>query len=504
MIQYFHTLFLDAEQRSIAMKPKKILTILLAAALSVSLCQTPAAEAASFKDTAGHQAEEAIDLFATLKILEGDGNGHFFPDQAISRGDMCTILDRVFTYTQTVPNTFPDLDETMWYAEPMLKLNALGIILGDGSGIRPLDTIRWDEALVMIARAFGITEQPDTPLPYAVDEWAHGYIAAMGAAGYLPSDQIDPTAAFTRADTVTILDNVIDDLGWSAAGKVLILKKLVPIIEGVPTSNYNNDAFYTENGRIYYNDGVTPVSYGIDVSTHQNEIDWNAVAADGVDFAIIRLGFRGYGSEGTVNLDKYFHQNMTGALAAGLDVGVYFFSQAITVQEAIDEANFVLEHLAGYPVTYPVVFDWENVSTTSARTHNLSTATLNACAVAFCDTISNAGYDPMVYFNGYLGLLRYDLSAIDDYPFWYAYYNGIYPNLYYDFQIWQYSSSGSVAGINGKVDMNICFGGRYGSNRVDPVSPPAETGDPAPSEDPSFTPAETDEPSLDDPAPSES
>ena len=505
------------------MKPVKFLSACLSGALALGLCLAPAG-AASFTDTVGHVAEEAISLFADLKILEGDGNGHFFPDQSITRGDLCTILNRVFTYTESVPNTFPDLDESMWYAEPMLKLCAAGIVQGDGTGIRPLDTIRWDEALVMIARAFGIEEQPDGVLPFPVDSWAAGYVSALLSAGYLPSDQIDPAAPFTRADTVTILNNIISDLGWSSAGKVLILKQLVPILEGVATSHYDRDSFYEADGRIYYDDGVTPVTYGIDVSTHQNEIDWNAVAADGIDFAIIRLGYRGYGQEGTLNLDKYFEQNINGALAAGLDVGVYFFSQAITAEEAVEEANFVLQYLEGYDITYPVVFDWENVSTTSARTHNLDSATLNACAVAFCDTIAAAGYQPMVYFNGYLGLLRYDLSAIDDYPFWYAYYNGVYPNLYYDFQMWQYSSSGSVAGIEGKVDLNICFGGQYGQSHggtippreeeaADPSEPlPEETTPPeetapaeteAPEETPSFTPAETDSPSLDDPAPSE-
>ena len=132
------------------MKPVKFLSACLSGALALGLCLAPAG-AASFTDTVGHVAEEAISLFADLKILEGDGNGHFFPDQSITRGDLCTILNRVFTYTESVPNTFPDLDESMWYAEPMLKLCAAGIVQGDGTGIRPLDTIRWDEALVMIA-----------------------------------------------------------------------------------------------------------------------------------------------------------------------------------------------------------------------------------------------------------------------------------------------------------------------------------------------------------------
>lgn len=471
------------------MKAKRILSVLSAAALSFSLC-IPLAGAASFPDIEGHEAEAAINLFADLGILKGDETGNFHPDRTITRSEMCAILNRVFSYTERAENTFPDLDETKWYADDMLRLNAQGIVLGDDKGnINPLTTIRWDEALTMISRAFGLPVDPELSLAYEVPQWAHGYIAPMSEAGYLPGGEIDPAAPFTRADTVIVLNNIIDDLGWQSTGKLYILKKLVPIIDGVAVSTYDRSAFYSENGRIYYDDGVIVPTYGIDVSNHQKEIDWTAVAGDGIDFAIIRTGFRGYGTAGTINLDSYFHQNMEGALAAGLDVGVYFFSQAISVEEAIEEANFVLEQLEGYELTYPVIYDWENISTTSARTQGLDSATLNACAVAFCETVAAAGYQPMVYFNGYLGLLRYDVSAIDDYPFWYAVYGRSTPNMYYDFQMWQYSDSGSVAGIEGRVDMDICFG-YYGQPHTggEPSENPGENAETGTEGNPEETP----------------
>src|SRR5699024_10816934 len=130
----------------------------------------------------------------------------------------------------------------------------------------------------------------------------------------------------------------------------------------------------------------------IDVSSHQGEIDWQKVATSGVEFVFIRLGYRGYGSEGTLNLDPYFKQNLAGAKAAGLKVGIYFFSQAISVEEAREEAQFVLSYLAGTQLDYPVVYDWEPISGASARTDGLDSVTLTDCAITFCETVAQAGY----------------------------------------------------------------------------------------------------------------
>lgn len=457
------------------MKFRRIVTALSAAALTLCL-STAASGAVSFTDTVDHPAESVIRQFATLKILEGDGYGHFFPDLSISRGDMCTILDRVFIYTDRAPNTFTDLNEKKWYAEPMLKLNALGIVQGDGNLIRPLDTIRWDEALVMIARAFGLEEDFDLALPVEVGRWARGYLAAMWKAGYFSMEDFDPAAPFSRADTVITLNNVVSDLGWTVTGKIKIANKLVPIQESVPVYQYDTESFYEKDGRYYYDDGVTPVAYGIDVSAYQKEIDWQAVAADGIDFALIRVGYRGWGEAGRLVIDEYFEANMQGAREAGLDLGVYFFSQAVTPQEAEEEARLVLECLDGQPLTYPVIFDWETISGVNGRANKLDTETLHACARAFNSVISAAGYQPMAYFSQSLGLLKYDLSRLTDYPFWLAYYaSEPDPNFYYNFRMWQYSSTGKVAGIEGNVDMNICF---YPFGRVHEDRPDETATDP--------------------------
>ena len=225
-------------------------------------------------------------------------------------------------------------------------------------------------------------------------------------------------------------------------------------IKGVDRNRYDPQAFtQEENGWITYEKNGRKALTGIDVSVYQGDIDWEAVAQSGVEFAIIRLGYRGY-SQGAIQLDRNFEQNMRGALEAGLDVGVYCFSQATTVLEAEEEADFVLELIDGYDLTYPVVFDWENITYDTARTDGIDSQTLTALADAFCRRVEEAGYQPMIYFNQYLAYLMYDLEGITQWPFWLAEYNET-PGFYYTFQMWQYTDAGQVDGIQGEVDLNL-------------------------------------------------
>ncbi len=194
---------------------------------------------------------------------------------------------------------------------------------------------------------------------------------------------------------------------------------------------------------------------GIDVSYYQGEIDWKQVKEAGIRFAIIRLGYRGYGEEGKLVEDKNAFDNLEGALKAGLDVGVYFFSQAITVEEALEEADFVLERIKKYDLTMPVVYDWEYISE-EARTAKMDRRTLTDCYKAFCGKIAEAGYTPMPYFNTYQSRDLMILSELEDYPFWLALYSSrmTFP---YRIEMWQYTDSGKVPGIEGNVDINMYF-----------------------------------------------
>ena len=176
-----------------------------------------------------------------------------------------------------------------------------------------------------------------------------------------------------------------------------------------------------------------------------------------MEYAIIRLGFRGMGTQGTCELDPYFKQNVEGAKAAGIEVGVYFFTQATTVEEAKEEAKFVIDNLKGYDITWPVVFDTEEITSyKAARANKLSREVRTACTKAFLEEIEAAGYTPMLYANTRWSVLKLDMAELADYDFWYAYY-GDDPYYPYRFTMWQYTSNGTVNGIKGKADLNISF-----------------------------------------------
>ena len=177
-----------------------------------------------------------------------------------------------------------------------------------------------------------------------------------------------------------------------------------------------------------------------------------------MDFAIIRLGYRGY-TQGAIQTDSCFFQNIQGALDAGLDVGVYFFSQAITPEEARQEADYTLSLLESYPITCPVVYDWEPITfAEGARTDQLEHEVLTQCAAAFCQRVAQAGYTPAVYFNQEMGYFSFDLKELSPFQFWLAEYDS-YPSFYYGFTLWQYTHEGRVDGIQTPVDWNLDFSG---------------------------------------------
>lgn len=226
----------------------------------------------------------------------------------------------------------------------------------------------------------------------------------------------------------------------------------------VPENNYEHKKFTDgEDGFRRY----PGASVGIDVSEFQQEIDWYAVKAGGVDFAIIRLGYRGM-TQGLLQEDSRFQENMLGADSAGLKRGVYFFSQAVSEEEARAEAEYVLEKLDGAELDYPVVFDWEDpvpsetLPAETLRALDCPGATVTKCAAAFCQRIEKEGYQACVYFNKHQAYNFYDLEELKDYDFWYAEYNPL-PSVCYGFRTWQYSDQGTVPGIETAVDLDICF-----------------------------------------------
>ena len=220
-----------------------------------------------------------------------------------------------------------------------------------------------------------------------------------------------------------------------------------------PDANpYGPGDFSFENGYLTCTAGESLL--GVDVSEHQGQIDWEQVAQAGVAFAIIRVGFRGYGS-GKLVADELAAANIEAAQAAGLKVGAYFYSQAISEEEAVEEARFAMEILEGYTLDMPLVYDWEYVSE-DARTGTVDAETVTACTAAFCDTVKAGGYTPMFYFNLHLADSLFLLPELTEYPFWLAMYSDQMTYLY-KIGMWQYTSSGTVPGIEGGVDINLYF-----------------------------------------------
>ena len=190
---------------------------------------------------------------------------------------------------------------------------------------------------------------------------------------------------------------------------------------------------------------------GIDVSSHQGHIRWQEVADSGIQFAMIRLGYRGY-DDGALHVDEKAKENLTAARAAGLKIGAYFFSQALTEAEAREEAALALQVLDGMALDLPLSYDWEHVSP-DARTGAMAPEALTACVHAFCEDVAAAGYEPMIYFNHDLSQTLLDLDAVDRYPFWFARY-AEEADFHRPMRMWQWTDQGTVPGIDEKTDLD--------------------------------------------------
>lgn len=205
----------------------------------------------------------------------------------------------------------------------------------------------------------------------------------------------------------------------------------------------------------YYEDGKQISYVGADISKYQDYVDFVKLKKAGINFVMLRVAARGYGS-GQLVLDEYFLDNLKRATDAGLDVGVYFFSQAINETEAIEEANMVLQNVKDYKITYPVAFDMEYIPNDTARIDKLSKTEKTAIAKAFLDTVKNAGYKPMIYGNKEWLIKEIDMSKLTAYDVWLAQEEDI-PDYPYKFTMWQYSTDSTVDGIAGYADLNISF-----------------------------------------------
>lgn len=212
-----------------------------------------------------------------------------------------------------------------------------------------------------------------------------------------------------------------------------------------------------ERFTLYGRDGSRKSRLGVDVSSHQGKIDWQAAAADGIEFAFIRAGYRGY-ETGRLAEDSRFIENAEGAYAAGIEVGLYFYSQALTEQEAREEAEYLVSCIEELDaeITLPLVFDWELPEGENVRTEELSGEEQTRCCEAFCAAVREAGYEAAYYSSVNTAIFRYDLAALHDETLWLAQYTDE-PDFPYRHDIWQFTCFGKVDGIDTYTDLNLMF-----------------------------------------------
>ena len=396
------------------------------------------------------------------ELMEGASSGSFEPDGLLTRGVLAEALYRLAGSPapegeEEAP--FTDVGAEHPNVAAIRWAKASGVVSGyeDGS-FGPEDPITREQIAALLWNDRG-REEPGEAAPYTdraevsdwaagAVEWAYGVRLMQGT----PEGAFLPQSNTSRAQGAAVIMNYAQMYYGLRPGYQL------PAPSPVAANGYRGEA-YALDDRGYLSYLAGPFTRGVDVSAHQKEVDWRRVAATGMDFAMVRAGYRGYTSGGIVK-DAWFDANMRGALANGLQVGVYFFSQALTPREAEEEARQLLEWIRDYPVTYPVVFDWEEQDKEGSRTQGTDGNTVTACALAFCKVIEDAGYLPMTYGSPrkvYSGGIQ--LEYLQDYPFWLAHYTkDTAPTSFrYNYQMWQYSSTGQVDGIEGNVDLNICL-----------------------------------------------
>ena len=307
-------------------------------------------------------------------------------------------------------------------------------------------------------------EQPEEPSETAIgDTYTREEVDEMVALARAEGETLKETeikqyirteAEAQSPSLATILRNLFtDSLVYPGDGRFYF----EDISDSIPANPYQRENFQTdENGYRYYIDGnATRSILCIDLSAHQGSVDWQAVANSGVQAAIIRAGYRGYGS-GKMVEDEYVKGNLEGARVNNIKTGVYFFSQAINEAEIEEEVNTLLELVGPYNIEGPIAIDVEKLDAETARGNALSQEERTALVRHFCEKVKEAGYQPMIYGNAYSLFRMLNYNELTEYPVWYAYYSD---NLYfpYDLAVWQYSSTGKVNGVSGNVDLNVMF-----------------------------------------------
>lgn len=427
---------------------------------------------------------EAVDFCRERGLMNGVSDNEFDPEGTMTRGMMATVLYRMQGEPESsAANPFRDVEADSWYGPAVIWAAEQGLVEGYGDGrYGPMDDVTREQLATFLWRYDG-SPQPDGTGPEFADEsaisdwadqavdwsWENAVVASKGPNSFTPGDDaLRCELASALMNYVLYRETLVEepDPGTEPEPEpgpanvweeFQTLMGYLPQAGAVSANPYISEGFQVDENTGYMSYLYGSYAIGIDVSSHQKKIDWQQVADAGVEFAMIRVGYRGY-TAGTINRDPYFVENIEGALAAGLKVGVYFFSQAVTVQEALDEAQYTLQQIRNYPITFPVVFDWERQDAETSRTKDTDEETIVACAIAYCEVVKAAGYTPMFYASPSKAY-KMEMGYLAGYPFWLAHYTkNMAPSSYkYHFDMWQYTSHGTVPGIDGRVDVNICL-----------------------------------------------
>lgn len=464
-------------------KNKTLAARLTALALTLSLGLIPAqAKKTTYLDVADEAWYSTPIAFCQQHLLmDGASRTDFEPRETLTRAALAEALYRLEgspAVEETAEAPFSDVGPEHPNLAAIRWAKAAGVINGYPDGaFRPEGAITREEIAVLLWNNRE-KQAPASAAPYAdreaVSDWAWDAVDWAYGAGVMqgtPEKYFYPQDNTSRAEGAAIVMNCARAYYGLEYGYAL------PEPRTVPANDCDNERYtLDENGYLSYEGAY--YARGIDVSAYQEEIDWERVAAAGMKFAMIRSGYRGY-TRGTIQKDPYFDANMSGALASGMEVGVYFFSQALTPAEGEEEARQVLEWIKDYEVTYPIVFDWEETKRDDSRSKDTDGSTVTACALAFCRVIREAGYVPMTYGSPnkvYAGGLA--LEYLQEYPaYWLAHYtkNTAPTSFRYRYDIWQYSCTGRVDGIKGDVDLDICLtdwsgGGQTGETDQEDLS----------------------------------
>ena len=307
----------------------------------------------------------------------------------------------------------------------------------------------------------------DKPI-YTQAQMDQELLAVTMAADQRVSDAFDNGVEEGRRSTLTqLMENLVATGSSITSLRPFYPDKVIVVSQGtfnfvdintdlkLTTLDANNFQTDIDGVMTYVENGEVTSYKGIDVSSYQGDIDWETVRASGVDFAIIRSTLRGYGT-GKLVEDEKFADNITGAMNAGIHVGAYVFSQAITEEEVIEEAQSAIDALSPYVTGVPIIIDVERISGGEGRMDDLTAAERTDLIVKFCQVVSDAGYLPYIYYNTEMSIMYVDLTRLEDYPKWYASYSSdfFYP---YEIDMLQYTATGRVPGIGGDVDMDLCF-----------------------------------------------